>query len=129
VGNPDLRGAIVDVKLVPGEPKGTQGIGTIHHVALRTANAEEQLFWQDEVRKKGLDVTKVMDRTYFQSIYFREPGGVLLEIATEGPGFTADEDFRELGTQLKLPTWMESRRGEIEAALPPLRLAPEEAVE
>jgi glyoxalase family protein len=96
------------------------GAGQTHHVAFRARDEEEQKAWQEHLRTLGVDVTPVMDRTYFRSIYFRTPDGLLLEIATDGPGFTVDEPAAELGRALKLPDWLESRRGEIEAVLAPL---------
>ena len=83
---------------------------------------------QEEIRRLGLGVTDVRDRTYFRSIYFREPGGVLFEIATDGPGFLLDESAAELGTSLKLPARFESMRDRLEKSLPPLRLPHAEAI-
>ncbi|MDX1547099.1 MAG: ring-cleaving dioxygenase [Rhodothermales bacterium] len=114
------RAALVD--LVPAEARGRAGAGTVHHVAFRARDDAEQLAWQEAVRSTGLFVTDVKDRNYFRSIYFREPGGVLFEIATDPPGFTADEDLGALGTSLKLPAWLEPRRAQIEAQLPPLHV-------
>jgi len=79
------------------------------------------LRWRREIGQFGLDVTSVREREYFRSIYFHEPGGILFEIATDPPGFTVDESVAALGTSLKLPPWLESRRAELERALPPLR--------
>ena len=100
----------------------SDGAGTVHHVAWRTADDEEQLAWQGEIANLGLRVTQVMDRQYFYSIYFREPGGVLFEIATDPPGFTFDEPRERLGEELKLPPWLEPQRAQIEAILPQIRL-------
>ncbi len=94
------------------------GAGQTHHIAFRTPDEEEQKAWQEHLRVMNVDVTQVMDRTYFRSIYFRAPDGLLMEIATDGPGFGVDEV--ELGSSLKLPEWLESRRPEIEGALTPL---------
>lgn len=102
---------------------GTPGTGTVHHVAFRVPDAETQDAWQRELREAGLRVTDAKDRHYFRSIYFREPGGVLFEIATEGPGFTEDEAVADLGTGLRLPPWLEDQRDRIEAGLPPIDLA------
>ncbi len=113
-------GTVVD--LVGSDVRAMQGVGTVHHVAFRARNDEEQLEWQDRVRAAGLHVTEVKDRNYFRSIYFREPGGILFEIATDPPGFTADEPMDTLGTDLKLPDWLEPHRTHIEAQLPPLTL-------
>ena len=78
--------------------------------------------WQQELRSRGVSVTQILDRQYFKSIYFREPGGVLFEIATDAPGFAVDEPLLELGRHLKLPPWLEPSREQIAAALPPLQL-------
>ncbi len=108
------------VKTSSGE--GRVAVGTVHHVAWRTAGDEEQLAWRERLLSRDLVVTPVRDRTYFHSIYFREPGGVLFEIATDPPGFTIDEPISDLGSTLKLPAWLEGQREGIEAGLPPLRL-------
>ena len=99
---------------------GAEAAGTVHHVAFRTPDDERQAAWRQELVGRGLAVTPVMDRCYFHSIYFREPGGVLFEIATDGPGFTVDEPAASLGTSLRLPPWLEARRAEIESALAPI---------
>ena len=118
----DGPGALVDVIHRPhGEP-GRGGAGTVHHVAWRTPNDEEQTIWQAEIANRGYRVSQVMDRQYFHSIYFREPGGVLFEIATDPPGFTFDEPQDRLGQGLKLPPWLESQRNQIEEMLPRLHL-------
>jgi len=96
------------------------GAGQTHHIAFRAKDEEEQRHWQDHLRSLGVDVTPVMERSYFRSIYFRAPDGLLLEIATDGPGFTVDEDPVALGSALKLPPWLEERRPEIENSLTPL---------
>lgn len=96
------------------------GAGQTHHLALRAKDGEEQEAWRDHLRSLGVDVTPVLDRTYFRSIYFRAPDGLLLEIATDGPGFAVDEAADALGSGLKLPSWLEERRGEIERDLVPL---------
>jgi glyoxalase family protein len=115
-------GAVVDVVHRPNGEPGWPGAGTVHHIAWRTADEVQQLAWRGELRAEGFHVTPVMDRQYFRSIYYREPGGVLFEIATDPPGFLRDESPAELGTHLKLPPWLEPRRIEIERALPELRL-------
>ena len=99
---------------------GRQGAGSVHHIAFRVADDEAELAWRDHLQYHGFDVSPVKDRNYFHSIYFREPGGVLFEIATDPPGFTADETERELGTSLRLPAPLEGRRAELEAVLPAL---------
>lgn len=99
-------------------PKGKNGIGTVHHVAHRVEKLEDSLIIRDYlVNELGLKVTEVKDRKYFQSIYFRIPGGVLFEVATEGPGFLVDESNEKLGSSLKLPDWQEPHRDKIEAGL------------
>ncbi|MDQ6738169.1 MAG: ring-cleaving dioxygenase [Gemmatimonadota bacterium] len=115
-------GTIVDVRVVPGLWPGVMGAGTVHHVAFRAADSAKQIAAHDELQARGLNVTAVLDRDYFTSVYFREPGGVLFEIATDGPGFTVDESQDTLGRALKLPPWLEARRFEIEALLPNIHL-------
>jgi len=115
-------GAIVDVLEQPGQPRGLISVGTVHHVAWRTPSDEEQREWRSVLAAEGLSVTPIIDRKYFRSIYYREPGGVLFEIATEPPGFTVDQPLEELGTRLMLPPWLEPDRREIEASLSPLNL-------
>lgn len=104
----------------PSWKQARGGIGQTHHVAFRARNEEEQNAWRDHLLSLGVQASPVMDRTYFKSIYFRAPDGLLLEIATDGPGFALDEDVGELGTALKLPAWLEPHRDEIDAALTPL---------
>jgi glyoxalase family protein len=113
---------LVDVVARPDVPRGQFGVGTVHHVAWRVADDEQQLAWRAALVDGGHEVTPVRDRKYFHSIYFRDPGGVIFELATDQPGFTVDETPAELGTHLMLPEWLEQRRAEIEAALPPLSL-------
>ena len=113
-------GAFIDVVHDPDAPEGINGLGTVHHVAMAVPTAEEQLELRGALIDLGYSVTEVKDRQYFTSIYFREPGGVLYEIATDGPGFTIDEDAAKLGHELKLPPWEEPRRDAIAAKLPPL---------
>jgi len=96
------------------------GSGGVHHVAFRTPDEEEHAEWRERLARAGLAVTPVIDRYYFKSIYFREPGGVLFEIATDGPGFATDEDAAHLGERLSLPPFLEGRREEIEARLDPI---------
>lgn len=114
------RAAVVDLYDDGGAGTARQGAGTVHHVAFRTANKETQADWRAHLVDHGYRVTPVRDRLYFQSIYFREPGGILFEIATEGPGFTADEAASDLGSSLKLPPWLDDDRESIVASLPPL---------
>jgi glyoxalase family protein len=106
----------------PEGPFGNVAAGTVHHIAFRAANDEEQRHWREKLSGLGFGVTQVIDRQYFHSIYFREPGGILFEIATDGPGFTIDEPVEQLGESLKLPPDFESHRGSIERALPPVSL-------
>jgi catechol 2,3-dioxygenase-like lactoylglutathione lyase family enzyme len=115
-------GSLVDVVNAAGFPHGSMGVGTVHHVAFRVPDEETQLALREEVAALGYSVTPVLDRNYFRSIYFREPGGVLFEIATDPPGFAVDEDPEHLGEDLKLPPWLETRRDRLEEVLPPLRV-------
>ncbi len=112
----------VDVVNAAGFPGGSMGVGTVHHVAFRVPDEETQLALREAVAALGYNVTPVLDRNYFRSIYFREPGGVLFEIATDPPGFAVDEDPEHLGEDLKLPPWLETRRDRLEEVLPPLRV-------
>ena len=115
-------GNTVDVVSASGFPRGSMGVGTVHHVAFRIPDDETQIALREEISALGYNVTPVLDRNYFRSIYFREPGGVLFEIATDPPGFAVDEAEAELGTHLKLPPWLEPRRDKLEEVLPPLRV-------
>lgn len=114
--------SVVDLLCVPDARHGGLGAGVVHHVAFRTPEDAQQAAWRAEIARRGHNVSPVMDRQYFHSIYFREPGGVLFEIATDPPGFTADEPPDRLGSTLKLPPWLEPRRAVLERALPRLRL-------
>ncbi|MEV0049835.1 ring-cleaving dioxygenase [Saccharopolyspora shandongensis] len=118
-------GALVDVQVAPDAPRGLVAGGTVHHVAWRVPDDATQLAWREELVGKGFNVTSILDRQYFHSIYFREPGGVLLEIATDDLGFNVDEPLLELGRALKLPPWLEPKREQIQAALPELDLPDE----
>ena len=115
--NGDLPGRTIDVVESTG-PAGVNGLGTVHHVAMAIDNPDEQVRLREELLTRGLQVTPLMDRQYFRSIYFREPGGVLFEVATTAPGFAVDEPVAELGRALKLPPWEEPNRATIEAVLP-----------
>ncbi len=115
-------GATIDVECLPDLPPGRIAVGTVHHIAWRTHTDSEQSAWRDDIAGKGYNVTPIIDRRYFRSIYFREPGGVLFEIATDPPGFAVDEPEAELGTHFLLPPWLEPRRKDLEMRLPPLRL-------
>jgi glyoxalase family protein len=115
-------GSTVDLADGTGFPRGTMGVGTVHHVAFRVPDDETQLALREEVAALGYNVTPVLDRNYFRSIYFREPGGVLFEIATDPPGFAVDEEVEHLGENLKLPPWLEPQREQLEGTLPSLRV-------
>lgn len=121
--------AVVDLSRKPDPvPHGRMGSGTVHHVAFRAKDEQQQIEWREAIAALGFHVTHVLDRQYFRSIYFREPGGVLFEIATDPPGFQTDETFEELGTHLKLPPWLEPQRQHIERRLPPVSLAKSSSV-
>lgn len=121
IGDGTQQGAFVDLVLSPTMRSG-MGPGVVHHVAWRVEGDEEQKVWREKVAALNPSISPVMERCYFRSIYFREPGGVLFEIATDQPGFAADEPVMELGTHLKLPPWLEASREKIEQAVPRLRL-------
>lgn len=124
-GGPASR---VDIVVRPEEGFGRIAVGSVHHVAFRIASDEEQDRWRNEALETGLDVTTMRDRNYFHSLYFREPGGVLFEIATDPPGFTVDETLEQLGSTLRLPEWLESRREVLERTLQPLSVPSHAAV-
>jgi glyoxalase family protein len=115
--NGDAPGHIIDVTHDPQAPAAVNGLGTVHHVAMAIPSEAEQLELRRQLIEYGCRVTDVRDRCYFKSIYFREPGNVLFEVATMAPGFTVDEDLAELGRGLKLPPWEEPHRPEIEQHL------------
>ena len=117
---PAGTGGVADIVCMPERARGQTLAGTVHHVAWRASDEREQLGWRTRLASEGLNVTPVLDRVYFRSIYFREPGGVLFEIATDPPGFTTDESPESLGRSLRLPPWLEAHRERIEQALPPL---------
>jgi len=114
-------GRIVDLVRPEESVAARLGSGSVHHVAFRARDDDEQAEFREALRDAGIDVTPVRDRQYFRSIYFREPGGVLFEIATDPPGMLIDEPLETLGTELRLPPWYESARERIEAALPPIK--------
>jgi glyoxalase family protein len=114
-------GKHIEVCEMPSAPRGSWGIGTMHHVAWRVADEATQVAVRERVAEAHRRPTEVIDRFWFKSVYYLEPGGVLFELATDGPGFTADEELEHLGEQLVLPPWLEDHRGEIEKGLPPLR--------
>ncbi len=117
-------GRVVDLVRPDTHSVARLGSGSVHHVAFRARDEEEQAAFRDEILGAGIEVTPVQDRRYFRSIYFREPGGVLFEIATDPPGMLIDEPLETLGTELCLPPWFESERDRIEAALPPIQTTP-----
>jgi glyoxalase family protein len=118
VVNGDLPGHTIDIVHDENAEPAMNGLGTVHHVAMAIATEDEQLRLREELIQWGCKVTEVRDRCYFKSIYFREPGGVLFEVATMQPGFLVDEPITDLGRGLKLPPWEEKDRDEIEAGLP-----------
>ncbi|KAB8137652.1 ring-cleaving dioxygenase [Gracilibacillus oryzae] len=113
-------GAELHVEVRPNLPKERPGRGSVHHVALRVADMEELKQWKNLITKERLPNSGVVDRYYFQSLYFREPNGILIELATDGPGFATDEDVEHLGERIALPPFLEAQREEIEAKLKPL---------
>lgn len=112
-----LPGQVVDVIELPGRPSGHMGVGTVHHVAFRTPTPENEIATREAVVASGLQPTEVIDRFWFKSVYFREPGGVLFELATDTPGFDVDEHAEKLGEKLILPPWLEARRSLLEKSL------------
>ena len=112
--------AELHVAVEPGLPSARSGAGSVHHVAFRTPNDEEYAAWAERLEQNHIAFSGPVDRYYFRSLYFREPNGILFEIATDGPGFTADEPLATLGQRLALPPFLEPRRAEIEAGLTPM---------
>ena len=112
--------SIVDILELPGAEAGVNAAGTNHHIAFRVKNDDILMQFREKIEKKGLHITPKIDRDYFFSLYFREPGGVLFELATDNPGFTKDEPMAELGSSLKLPKQYEGSRAKIEKVLPKL---------
>ena len=128
-GGPESLARYIDILHRPVQPEDKPdeavfGAGSIHHIAFRVPSDEEQLEYQASLRAAGYSVTPVRDRNYFHSIYFREPGGVLFEIATDTPGFAIDEPVETLGESLKLPEWFEPNRELIEKSLTPIKFKP-----
>lgn len=121
IGDGSVTG-YVDVIETPLSQRGRQGAGSVHHIAWRTPDDAQQLAWREELVHQGLGVSPVMDRKYFHSIYYREPNGILFEIATDPPGMTVDQPLEELGHKLVLPPWLEPRRAELVATLPKLNI-------
>jgi glyoxalase family protein len=117
----DARGRFLDIVVDKDAQPGRSGAGTVHHIAFRASDDSAQLDWREELGQY-VSVTAVQDRTYFHSIYFREPGGVLFEIATDAPGFLIDEPVESLGEALRIPEWFEPQRSLIEARVQPITL-------
>ncbi len=115
------KAQFVDLVVQPGASRGIPGAGTVHHIAWRCLD-RDQAAWRSLIAAEGYNVTPIIDRNYFHSIYFREPGGVLFEVATDEPGFTVDQSEAELGTRLALPPWLEPRRESIKMRLSPVKL-------
>lgn len=113
-------GNIVDIQEVPNTQLGEWGVGSVHHIAWRLADEQQEIALREQIVRSGMHPTGVIDRFWFKSVYFREPGGVLFELATDGPGFALDENPEHLGEQLILPPWLEPDRSKTEAALPVL---------
>jgi glyoxalase family protein len=114
-------GNTIDIQLNPSV-RGLMGAGTVHHIAWRAADEEELLRWRLLLQDKGYYPTEIRDRNYFKAVYFHEEGGILFEIATDPPGFSVDEPVAELGKSIMLPSWLESKREELEATLPPVEV-------
>jgi glyoxalase family protein len=116
-----ISGQYVDLRAAPEARRGAWGTGSVHHLAWRVTDEAHQLEVREKALRAGAHPTPVIDRFWFKSVYFREPGGVLFELATDGPGFGVDEDMETLGETLVLPPWLEPNRSEIEAVLPKLK--------
>jgi glyoxalase family protein len=115
-------GKLIEIKELPDERRGQWGTGSVHHVAWRVTDSEEQMGLREVLLRGGLRPTPQIDRFWFKSVYYKEPGGVLFELATDGPGFDRDEDMDRLGEQLILPPWLETQREQIETILPSLEM-------
>ena len=120
---PSSSSSIIDIVCLPYAQPGTMGVGTVHHVAWRTPTDESQLEMRKKIIRTRLNATPVIDRLYFHSVYFREPDGVLFEIATDLPGFLIDQKLEDLGQKLVLPKWLEPRREYLEKALPSINIS------
>lgn len=123
LGQGRASGTMVEIRTLPRERRGRWGTGGVHHVAWRVHDSDEQIALRERIEQAGLRPTPLIDRFWFMSVYFLEPGGVLFELATDGPGFGRDEDPERLGERLILPPWLEGQRKEIERALPPIALS------
>lgn len=117
----DFLGNTIDIQLNPSV-RGLMGAGTVHHIAWRAKDNEEHRRWREVLEGKGYYPTEILDRNYFKALYFHEGGGILFEIATDSPGFTIDEPITELGNKLMLPSWLESKRKDLEETLPPVEV-------
>ncbi|MDB4978766.1 MAG: Ring-cleaving dioxygenase [Candidatus Peribacteria bacterium] len=117
-------GTYVDIHVAPDFLKGRLGTGTIHHIALRVPDDATENEYRSRIIAESLNPTPVIDRNYFHSVYFHEPGGVLLEIATDVPGFMVDQTYEKLGSEFTVPPWYEERKKEIQSVLPPVRIPP-----
>lgn len=115
-------GQLIDLLCLPDADRAAGGAGSVHHIAFRTKDDAAQRHCREELVNLGFNVSPVLDRTYFRSIYFREPGGILFEVATDGPGFAVDESVDAMGGRLCLPPWLEQSRPEIETLLPPINV-------
>jgi glyoxalase family protein len=111
---------VVDIREAANARRGAWGVGSVHHLAWRVDDEAHQMAVRTQVEAAGANATSVIDRFWFKSVYFKEPGGVLFELATDGPGFVVDEDRAHLGESLVLPPWLEPSRVMIEGVLPPL---------
>jgi glyoxalase family protein len=118
----DQVAGVIDLREAPDERRGAWGVGSVHHLAWRVDDDRHQHAVRDQVNNAGANATPVIDRFWFKSVYFKEPGGVLFELATDGPGFAVDEDPRHLGETLVLPPFLDGYRSEIEKVLPPITL-------
>lgn len=118
----DSSAGTVDLLDLPDMPFGQVAVGSVHHIAWRVRNVEKQEEWRQNIAELGFQVTPIINRFYFQSVYFRERGGVLFELATDGPGFAVDEPEDQLGNELVLPPWLEKNREVIEKNLPPIKV-------
>jgi glyoxalase family protein len=114
---------VIDVRATPEGRRGSWGVGAVHHLAWRVDDEQHQGAVRARVEAAGGQPTPTIDRFWFKSVYFKEPGGVLFELATDGPGFAVDEDASHLGESLVLPPWLEPERGRIEQSLPPLKVS------
>jgi len=123
LNSPSSSSSIIDIVCLPYAQPGTMGVGTVHHVAWRTPTDESQLEMRKKIIRTRLNATPVIDRLYFHSVYFREPDGVLFEIATDLPGFLIDQKLEDLGQKLVLPKWLEPRREYLEKALPSIKIS------